>query len=61
MAAVLFPVVATVASAGVYDKALPEAEKYDDGFAKIVHSNQPVSVDVTAGDDTQIKPGADFV
>ena len=44
-ASVLFPVSDTPV-AGNYDHAFIEAEDYDDGFAKIVHSMQPVSANL---------------
>ncbi len=58
-AAVLFPVVATIANPAPYDAAEVEAQTYDDGFAQIVHCNQPSTIDAAAGDDTQIVPGTD--
>jgi len=43
-AAVLFPVVKEGESpTGIYDELYLEAAEYNDGFAKIVHVNQPVS------------------
>ena len=43
-AAVLFPVVKLNESPkGIYDELYIESAEYNDGFAKIVHANQPVS------------------
>jgi hypothetical protein len=58
-AAALFPVVASIANPAPYDAAEIEAQTYDDGFAQIVHCNQPATVDAAAGDETQIVPGTD--
>jgi len=57
--AVLFPVVAAIANPAPYDEAEVEAQVYDDGFAQIVHCNQPATIDAATGDDTQIVPGTD--
>jgi hypothetical protein len=57
--AVLFPVVSSIANPQPYDEAEVEAQTYDDGFAQIVHCNQPTTVDAAAGDGTQIVPGTD--
>jgi hypothetical protein len=56
-AATLFPVVKVPGSD--LAEAQLEAEIYDDGFAQIVHCNQPTSVDAATGDGTQIAPGAE--
>jgi hypothetical protein len=56
-AATLFPVVAVPGSD--LAEAQLEAEIYDDGFAQVVHCNQPTTVDAATGDDTQIAPGAE--
>ncbi|WP_433975532.1 hypothetical protein [Tunturiibacter lichenicola] len=56
-AATLFPVVVTPGSD--LTEAQLEAEIYDDGFAQVVHCNQPTTVDAATGDDTQITPGAE--
>ncbi|MGZ5135815.1 MAG: hypothetical protein ACXWCG_11720, partial [Flavitalea sp.] len=47
-AAIQFPVKANEADADPlgFDEIFPEASAYDDGFAKIVHANQPVSADL---------------
>jgi hypothetical protein len=36
-----------------------EVEEYDDGFAQIVHSNQPTTIDTATLDPDQIAPGTD--
>ncbi|HZU28153.1 MAG TPA: hypothetical protein VFA04_21665 [Bryobacteraceae bacterium] len=56
-AATLFPVVASVDPR--LAQAQFEAEQYDDGFAQIVHSNQPATIDTATLDSTQIAPGAE--
>ncbi|MCU1321476.1 MAG: hypothetical protein JWM43_1125 [Acidobacteriaceae bacterium] len=56
-AATLFPIIPLPGSD--LAAAQLEAEIYDDGFAQIVHCNQPVTVDAAAGDPTQIEPGAE--
>lgn len=56
-AATLFPVVPTPGA----DLAEPdqEAETYDDGFAQIVHSHQPPTIDTATGSTDGIQPGAE--
>ncbi len=56
-AATLFPVVPTPGA----DLAEPdqEAETYDDGFAQIVHSHQPPTIDAATGSTDGIQPGAE--
>ncbi|HEY2468819.1 MAG TPA: hypothetical protein VGI45_13400 [Terracidiphilus sp.] len=56
-AAQLFPVVDV--PAGNYDDVQAEAEEYDDGFAKIIHCNQPASIDAATAQADQIAPGAE--
>jgi hypothetical protein len=56
-AAVLFPVDASGTSAD--DQAVIEAETYDDGFAKIVHANQPTANDAVVGDRKGIPAATD--
>ena len=56
-AATLFPVVPIPGSD--LTEAQLEAEIYDDGFAQVVHCNQPTTVDAATGDTTQIEPGAE--
>ena len=61
-AAVQFPV-STMPLAGNYDTIFIEAEDYDDGFAKIVHTMQPVSSNLLleAGEGAQgAGPTRDF-
>jgi hypothetical protein len=42
------------------DTAIVEAESYDDGFAKLVHANQPDSLDAAVGDGkTQVHAASD--
>lgn len=55
--AVLFPVGLT--AAGDYGDALAEAAIYDDGFAKIVHAAQALTVDAASGSHDMIKPATD--
>lgn len=52
-AAVLFPVAATPPAVS-YDENFSEAESYDDGFAKIVHCEQPDAADPTAPDEERL-------
>lgn len=56
-AAALLPIVDTPPSN--LAQAQLEAEEYDDGFAQIVHSNQPQTVDTATLDPNQIAPGTD--
>ncbi len=56
-AATLLPILAT-APGNLTDSQF-EAEQYDDGFAQIVHSNQPTTVDAASLDSEQIAPGAE--
>lgn len=56
-AATLIPIVA-VPPSNLRDAQI-EAEEYDDGFAQIVHSNQPTTIDAATLDQTQIAPGTD--
>ena len=56
-AAQLFPVVDV--PAGNYDDVQVEAEEYDDGFAKIIHCNQPANIDAATANADQIAPGAE--
>ena len=54
-AATLFPVVAAPDS----NLAVPdlEAQAYDDGFAQVIHCNQPPTVDTATGGTSGIAPG----
>ncbi|MFI5336291.1 MAG: hypothetical protein ACHQ5A_05885, partial [Opitutales bacterium] len=58
-AAVLFPTIPGNYISSVLDAAQYEADLYLDGFAKLLHSNQPTSSDAVTGDPTQIVPGTD--
>ena len=55
-AAVLLPVGLTT---GQYDEALAESAIYDDGFAKIVHAAQAVTVDAASASHDMIPPATD--
>jgi hypothetical protein len=66
-AAVLFPVVfddpnvpAPAQAPGTFDDVFVEAAEYDDGFAKIVHSTQPVSQNLLAEEPDGITPLTDI-
>lgn len=66
-AAVQFPVLyddpavpGPPASVGNYDRVFVEAADYDDGFAKIVHGMQPVSVNLLAEDADGVPPVHDI-
>lgn len=56
-AATLIPIVATPSSNLM--TAQREAEEYDDGFAQIVHSNQPTTIDAATLETDQIAPATD--
>ena len=58
-AAILFPTVPAAYDSAVLDTAQFEADVYLDGFAKIVHANQPTSSDAVTGDQTRVAPGTD--
>lgn len=45
---------------GNYDQVFIEASDYDDGFAKIVHANQPVSQNLLAEEDDGFSPLTDI-
>jgi hypothetical protein len=55
-AAVLLPVGLTT---GQYDEALAESAIYDDGFGKIVHAAQAVTVDAASASHDMIPPATD--
>ena len=61
--AVLFPVFpdapSAAAEAGKYDAVFPEAETFDDGFAKIVHATQLLGMDHLDEDGSGPPPVAD--
>ncbi len=56
-AAALFPLLAATDSK--LAEAQLEAEVYDDGFAQIVHCNQPETVDAATGETDSIPPGTE--
>lgn len=56
-AATLLPIVATPSSN--LAEAQKEAEEYDDGFAQVVHSNQPTTIDAATLETNQISPATD--
>ena len=56
-AATLLPIVATPSSN--LAEAQKEAEEYDDGFAQVVHSNQPTTIDAATLETNQIAPATD--
>jgi hypothetical protein len=58
-AAVLFPTVPGNYISQNLDDAQGEADLYLDGFAKIVHVNQPTSSDAVTGNSSTIVPGTD--
>jgi len=55
--ATLFPILPVADSK--YTEAQFEAEVYDDGFAQIVHCNQPETADAATLDPDQIAPGSE--
>ena len=58
---VLFPVLYNVAGpTGNYDQVFIEASDYDDGFAKIVHANQPLSQNLLAEEEDGFSPLTDI-
>jgi hypothetical protein len=58
-AAVLFPVVPPVGDPAAYDEANLEAQTYDDGFATVVHCDQPTTFDAASGDHGTLSPATD--
>ena len=56
---VLFPVLKTAATHAGYDEIMREAIIYDDGFAKIVHANQPVNQHLLKEKDASNTPVKD--
>ncbi len=58
-AAILFPTVPGAYDAKTMDAAQYEADLYLDGFAKVVHADQPTTADSVTGDTTAIVPGTD--
>ncbi|MBC6108992.1 hypothetical protein ACFOG5_13295 [Pedobacter fastidiosus] len=57
--AVQFPVADAIDNLG-YDEILRDAMVYDDGFAKIVHSNQPINQDLLQEKDNSNPPLKDI-
>lgn len=56
-APVLFPVLFGAASPdGNYDQVFIDAAEFDDGFAKIVHTNQPISQNLLAEEEDGFPP-----
>jgi hypothetical protein len=58
-AAALLPVVALASQAGNLTPPQLEAAEYDDGFAQVVHCNQPVTIDAATLQPNRIAPGSD--
>lgn len=59
-APVQFPVRETAENNTGYDEVMREAIFYDDGFAKVVHANQPVNQDLLQEKDTSNPPLKDI-
>lgn len=55
-APLLFPVLATPSNVGNFDELFIEAAEYDDGFAKIVHCQQPPNRDLLVEDNDGAHP-----
>jgi hypothetical protein len=58
-AAVLFPVVPPVGDPAAFEQADLEAQIFDDGFATVVHCDQPVTFDAASGDHGTLIPATD--
>ena len=58
-AAILFPTLPGAYDASIMDAAQYEADLYLDGFAKLVHADQPSTADSVTGDADYIVPGTD--
>jgi hypothetical protein len=58
-AASLLPVAPAGGNPSAYDSAQAEAEAYDEGFALVVHTGQPVTADATTGGETGLVPATD--
>jgi hypothetical protein len=58
-AAALFPVIKTGGGGSAYDEPQAEAQTYDDGYAKILHVNQPETADAASGELTKLTPATD--
>ncbi len=59
-APVLFPVKSVAENNATYDQVMQESILYNDGFAKIVHANQPVSQDLLQETDSSNPPLKDI-
>ena len=59
-APVLFPVKSVVENNGNYDTVMQEAILYNDGYAKIVHANQPINQDLLQEKDSSNPPLKDI-
>jgi hypothetical protein len=55
-----FPLLDDAATSAAFDEIMREAIVYDDGFAKIVHSNQPVNHHLLKENDNSNPPVKDF-
>jgi hypothetical protein len=58
-AAVLFPLVPATEDPQKYDDADLEAQTFDDGFASVVHCDQPLTFDAASGDHGTLAPATD--
>jgi hypothetical protein len=58
-AAALLPVVALASQGGNLTPAQFQAAEYDDGFAQVVHCNQPATIDAATLQPDRIAPGSD--
>jgi hypothetical protein len=58
-ASVLFPTIPGNYDSSIIDTAQFEADVYLDGFAKIIHANQPVTANAVTQDPDTIVPGTD--
>lgn len=58
-APVLFPVSEVAANNATYDAVMQESILYNDGYAKIVHTRQPVSQDMLQESDSSNPPSKD--
>lgn len=59
-APVLFPIQDSILNNSSYDQVMQEAIIYNDGFAKIVHADQPVNQDLLQETDTSNPPYKDI-
>jgi hypothetical protein len=58
-AAALLPVVSLASQGGNLTPPQLEAAEYDDGFAQVVHCNQPATIDAATLQPDRIAPGSD--